>query len=152
MILVDSQSSPTLRVLAQSPFFAGLLTPQLERIADRCRTQQFVHEACIYRSGDPARFFYAIATGTVRLAVGYGSRNASAGDLLRRHDVFGWAALTPNCGLRIATATCVGACTVLAIEGAELLALMEADHTLGYRLMTRLNALISSTMTAFAGG
>jgi hypothetical protein len=38
------------------------------------------------------------------------------------------------------------------IAGDQLLLLMEADHSLGYRLMKQLNALITGNLTAFASG
>ncbi len=75
-----------------------------------------------------------------------------AGDILRRGDLFGWAALTPRCNVRIATASCLTPCTLLVLDGPGLVRLMDGDHTLGYRLMRQLNDLISGTLTAFAGG
>ena len=71
---------------------------------------------------------------------------------MRRGEVFGWAALTPSCNLRIATASCLTPCSLLAVDGAGLMAHMEQDHTLGYRVMTQVTRLITSTLTAFAGG
>jgi toluene monooxygenase system ferredoxin subunit len=41
---------------------------------------------------------------------------------------------------------------VLAINGDQLLLLMEADHSLGFRLMKQLNVLITSNLTSFASG
>jgi toluene monooxygenase system ferredoxin subunit len=66
--------------------------------------------------------------------------------------VFGWAAMTPSCNHRLATASCVTPCAFLSINGERLIALMEQDHTLGYRLMTQLSSLITGTLSAFAGG
>jgi toluene monooxygenase system ferredoxin subunit len=138
--------------LADTPFFGGLDEWQLERIATHCQFQQFDAGDCVYYASESALFFYVLISGTIRLAVGYGGHGANAGELLRRRDVFGWAALTPSCSCRIATATSVNVSRVLAIRGGDLIGLMDADHTLGYRLMTHLNRLITSTMTAFAGG
>jgi CRP-like cAMP-binding protein len=66
--------------------------------------------------------------------------------------VFGWAALVKNARHRIATAQAITPCTVLAINGEQLLFLMDQDHTLGFRVMTRLNELITGNLTAFASG
>ena len=82
----------------------------------------------------------------------YGDRNANAGKIVRRGEVFGWAALTPSCNLRFATASCLMPCSLLAVDGAGLMAHMEQDHTLGYRVMTQVTRLITSTLTAVAGG
>jgi CRP-like cAMP-binding protein len=139
-------------ILQQTAFFGDLNPAQLERVARLSEMQNCAESDKVYGIGDPARSVYVLVRGMVRLAVGLGERNASAGDILRRGEVFGWAAMTPSCSLRIATASCVTPCSFLAIDGAALIELMEADHTLGYRLTTQLNRLITSTLTAFAGG
>ena len=139
-------------ILSQTRFFAGLTAAQLDRVADLGVIQERAEGEQLYRVGEPAVEMYVLVRGMVRMAVGYGGRNASAGDILRRGDVFGWAAMTPSCNLRLATASCIAPCTLLALDGERLLALMEQDHTLGYRLMTQLAGLITGTLTAFAGG
>jgi len=139
-------------ILSATSFFGGLSDGQLEDISALCELQECGEGEQIYRVGEPASMVYVVVRGMVRLAVGYGERSASTGNVLRRGDVFGWAALTPACNQRIATASCMTACCLLAIDGTSLLALMERDHTLGYRLMTQLNRLITSTLSAFAGG
>ena len=140
-----------LDVLSQTEFFSDLGPRQLEALASISHFQEYRENAAIYNHGQPARYLYVLAEGLVQFAIGFGNRT-SAGDILRRGNVFGWAALTPSVRQRIATATSVTPCTVLAIEGAACLALMQADHTLGFHLMTRLNRLITGTLTAFVAG
>lgn len=139
-------------VLAHTRFFGDLDRPRLERVAALAQLQERPEGELVYRNGDRADCMYVLARGLVRMAVGYQGRNASAGDLLRRGDVFGWAALTPGSNVRIATVTCLAPCTLLALDGAALLLLMEQDHTLGYRITTQLTRLITTTLSAFAGG
>jgi CRP-like cAMP-binding protein len=139
-------------ILAQTVFFRDLDESQIERVADLAEMQEYVGGQQIYRIGEPAKAVYVLVAGTVRMAIAYGSRNANAGDVVRRGEVFGWAALTPRCNLRIATASCVTPCRVLAVDGAGLISLMEQDHTLGYFVMKQLTQLITGTLTAFAGG
>ena len=127
-------------VLSDTGFFRGLTPGQIDAVAALSHFHDCEEGEQLYRIGQPATLVYVLVSGTVRLAVGLGARNARAGDILRRGDLFGWAAMTPNCNLRIA------------IDGAGLVRLMDSDHTLGYRLMSRLNDLISGTLTAFAGG
>jgi toluene monooxygenase system ferredoxin subunit len=88
----------------------------------------------------------------VRFTIGLGSRSAQAGQVLRRGEVFGWAALVESAQKRIATALAITPCTVLAINGDQLTIMMEEDHTLGYRIMRELNELITGNLTAFASG
>ena len=139
-------------ILSQTDFFRALTPGQLERVALLAEVQHCDDGQQVYRIGDPASSIYVLVQGMVRLSVGFGQRNASAGNVLRRGEVFGWAALTPSSNLRIATASCLSPCIFLVINGDSLIQLMESDHTLGYRLMTKLNRLITGTLTAFAGG
>ncbi len=139
-------------ILSQTGFFSELTPAQIERVAALSGLRDCDEGQQVYRIGDPANVVYVLLRGMVRHSIGFGGRNASVGDVLRRGEVFGWAALTPSCNVRIATASCLTPCRFLAIDGAGLIALMEQDHTLGYRLMTQLNRLITGTLTAFAGG
>lgn len=139
-------------ILSQTGFFQDLTPEQLRKVAALSRMQQCDEGHHIYDIGEPATKAYVLVRGMVRLAIGLGERNTSAGDILRRGELFGWAALTPHSNLRIATASCLTPCRFLVIDGARLIGLMEDDHTLGYRLTTRLTRLITSTLTAFAAG
>ena len=81
-----------------------------------------------------------------------GNRQASAGQIIGHGEVFGWGALVESRQKRIASATATSACKALAIDGGQLIALADADHSLGYALMRSLNAIITGTLTAFAAG
>lgn len=137
-------------ILSQTAFFQDLTAEQLRRIAALSRMEHGVQGQQVYHIGQPAALAYVLVRGTVRLAIGMGARHASAGDLVRRGELFGWAALTPASNVRIATASCLTPCRFLTIDGAGLVHLMEDDHTLGFRLMTQLNRLITGTLTTFA--
>jgi CRP-like cAMP-binding protein len=139
-------------VLAKTSFFSALNAAQLQKIASIARLEQWPRSSQIYNIGDPVRYLYVLLDGMVRFAIGVGGRNASAGDILEQGQVFGWAALVPEAKGRIATASCMNDCSVLAIDGQELLGLMEADHSMGYKVMKQLNLLITGTFTSFAAG
>ncbi len=139
-------------ILAQTDFFQGLTPSQIGHVAAVSEMQQFEGGHQVYRIGEPAKAVYVLVDGTVGMAVGFGGRNAKTGDIVRGGDVFGWAALTPGSNQRIATATCLSHCDILAVDGVALLNLMEQDHTLGYRLVTQLTRLITGTLTAFVSG
>jgi hypothetical protein len=49
-------------------------------------------------------------------------------------------------------AFCLTACEVIALNGNELIALMEGDHGLGYAAMKQLSLLLTSELTGFAAG
>jgi toluene monooxygenase system ferredoxin subunit len=139
-------------VLDQARFFSGLSPEQRARIAEISMLRAFPKDTSIYLVGDSVEDFYVLADGTVRFTLGLGKRETSAGEIIRRGDVFGWAALVEGHSKRIATAYCLTACEVVAISGARLLELMERDHSLGYALMKALAALLTSELVAFAAG
>lgn len=141
-----------MQILKRTVFFSDLSAAQLELVSKICRIEECGEGFQIYKIGETAKTLYVLMDGMVRFAISFRGKDASAGEVLRRGQVFGWAALTPSSNVRIATASCMTACSVLAIDGDSLLQLMEQDHTLGYRLMRQLNILITGTLTAFAGG
>lgn len=139
-------------ILSRTAFFADLTPQQLDQVWRLGAVEKYSEGSRIYNLGDVAGNFYILIDGMVSFAVGFDGRNASAGKILRRGEVFGWAALTPGARRRIATASCLTPCTVVAFDGAALLELMERDFALGYRIMKQLNVLITGTLTAFAAG
>jgi len=146
------QSSESLKVLAEAPFFSDLGDAQRRAVLALSRLRECDGGQHLYRLGDSADTFYVLVRGIVRLTIGLDERNASAGDILHRGQVFGWAALTPSANRRIATAVCVTPASVLAIDGPGLVQLMDRDHTLGYLLLRRLVLLVTGTLTACAAG
>ena len=139
-------------IINGTAFFAGLTPAQCERVAALGRMDSFRQDSQVYSLGDPAADFYVLVDGMVRFSIGLGSRRTAAGQVLRRGEVFGWAALIEEAPKRIASAYCITPCTVLAMKGDQLLLLMEADHSMGFRLMKQLNGLITGNLTAFASG
>lgn len=142
----------SLAVLRQARFFAGLEPAQLERVAALAHVQRFSQDTRIYSLADPAVYFYVLADGMVRFTLGLGRRDTSAGEIIRRGDVFGWAALIAGAQKRIATAFCLTSCEVIALNGDELIALMDGDHSIGYAVMKQLSVLLTSELTSFAAG
>ena len=140
------------RVLELARFFSGLDKAQLERVAALGRVRSFPQDTRIYTVGDAVDDFYVLADGMVRFTLGLGKRETSAGDIIRRGDVFGWAPLVEGHARRIATAYCLTPCEVIAIDGGALNALMERDAPLGYALMKKLAVLLTSELVAFAAG
>jgi toluene monooxygenase system ferredoxin subunit len=148
-----TSASPVIAgIVGTTGFFAELTPAQRARVTALGRVEHHRQDSQVYDIGDEATDFYVLVDGMVRFSIGLGSRRAAAGQVLRRGEVFGWAALVEQAPKRIASAVCISACSVLAINGDQLLLLMEADHTLGYRLMKQLNALITGNLTSFASG
>jgi toluene monooxygenase system ferredoxin subunit len=139
-------------VLAQARFFTGLDRAQLDRIAALGQTRSFQADTRIYTVGDAVDHFYVLADGMVRFTLGLSKRDTAAGDIIHRGDVFGWAALVEGHRQRIATAYCLTACEVVALDGTALTRLMETDARIGFAVMKKLAVLLTSELVALAAG
>jgi toluene monooxygenase system ferredoxin subunit len=139
-------------LLGRGSFFGRLSAAQLERLAGVGSVRAFPQDTRIYTIGDEVDDFYVLSEGTVRFTLGLGKRETAAGDILRRGEVFGWAALVEGYSRRIATAYCLTACEVVCLDGVGLRAFMDADPLAGYLIMKQLAVLLTSELTAFAAG
>ena len=107
MLNFSAQQDVHMQILSQTGFFSGLSKEQLMRVSSVSRIEEYPEGSQIYKIGETATTLYVLIDGMVRFAIGYGNREASAGDILRHGQVFGWSALTPTCSVRIATASCL---------------------------------------------
>jgi CRP-like cAMP-binding protein len=139
-------------VIEQASFFSSLTTSQRRRVASVAKAVEFASRKDIYNLGDEAQCCYVLVRGVVRFNLALGNRTAAAGEIIRSGELFGWAAMIRTAQRRIATASCVTDCSVVAIEGNALLRLMDDDHSLGYAIMSRVSLLITSTITALVTG
>ncbi len=109
-------------IVAAAGFFTELAPAQRERVAALGHIESYRQDGQIYDIGDAAADLYVLVDGMVRFSIGLGSRRAAAGQVLRRGEVFGWAALVEQAPKRIASAFCISPCTVLAINGDPVIA------------------------------
>ena len=149
---VGKAAADAASVLAEARFFSGLTKAQLARVAALACLRAFPQDTRIYTIGDAVDDFYVLADGMVRFTLGLGKRETSAGDIIRRGEVFGWAPLVEGQPRRIATAYCLTPCEVVALDGSALSSLMESDASLGHALMKKLAVLLTSELVAFAAG
>lgn len=138
--------------LARSSFFSRFSHAQRARVLAIAKPVLLPIGKQVYGVGEPAHTFYILLEGTILFSLAVGNRQASAGQIIGNGEVFGWAALVEPGQRRIASAVATSPCSALAIDGSALIALADADHSLGYVLMRSLNMLITGTLTAFVAG
>ena len=123
--------------------FNGLGAATLGRLSGLAKKEAHAAGALLYRPGDPADDFFVLDDGRVEFLIGRGERAAPGGFMLRKGEVFGWAALLENTPARIASARCLEASSVLRIDGRAALRVLESDPAAGFAVMRRLAALIA---------
>ena len=139
-------------VLEQASMFCTLTRAQRGHIAQIATLVDYPSRCDIYRLGDVAECTYVLVHGVVRFKLQLGDRSTPAGDLIRSGELFGWSGIVRNARRRMGTASCVTPCTILAIDGDRFLQLMDQDSAVGYAVMSHVNVLITSTLTALAAG
>lgn len=137
-IYVVSQSA-----LNVAELFVGISEKTLAGIMALARKEEFAGDSMLYNVGDPADDFFVLESGRVEFLIGRDDRTSPAGFMLRKGEVFGWAALLENQPQRIARATCLEPSTLLRINGRQALQALEADPAAGFLVMRRLSSLIA---------
>ena len=123
--------------------FNGLASGTIEALAALATREEHPKGATLYRPGDPAEDLYVLDAGRVEFLIGRGERTAPGGFMLKKGEVFGWAALLEGYPNRIASARCLEDSRLLRINGRRALAVLEKDPQSGFIVMRRLAALIA---------
>ncbi len=123
--------------------FNGLPPQLLEKLGGLAKREGHPAGAVLYRPGDPAEDFFVLDSGRVEFLVGRGERTAPGGFMLKKGEVFGWAALLDGYPARIASARCLEASSLLRINGKSALRVLESDPAAGFAVMRRLAGLIA---------
>lgn len=123
--------------------FNGLPSSLLEKLVALARRETHEAGALLYRPGDPAEDFFVLDSGRVEFLFGRGDHTAPGGFMLKKGEVFGWAALLEGYPARIASARCLEQSSLLRINGKNALRVLEGDPKAGFAVMRRLAALIA---------
>ena len=126
-------------LIATSPVFEGMSDEYLKLVAGCGRNVHFDADAYLLREGDPADTFFLIRHGTVALEVHGPGRGAIVIETLHPGDAVGWSWLFAPYRWQLDART-IESCSLVALDGACLRGKCEADHELGYQLMSRFAA------------
>jgi toluene monooxygenase system ferredoxin subunit len=135
-------------VLAASELFAGLPAGTLSRLSELGRSETYDEGVSLYRIGDAADNLFILESGRVEFLLGRDERVSPAGFVLRKGEVFGWAALLDSQPKRIARATCLEKSSLIRMHGREVLKVLESDPGSGYVVMRRLAELVARYLSA----
>ena len=128
--------------------FSGISATTLASLTALAKNEEFAAGSTLYKPGDPADDLFVLDSGRVEFQIGRDERTSPAGFMLRKGEVFGWAALLEEHPRRIATARVLEKSTLLRINGKQTLEILEADPSSGFLVMRRLSSLIARFLAA----
>jgi MFS family permease len=132
------------RRLADVTLFAGLPPARLETAMRRATLRDVKAGTTIIRQGDPADYFYVIGNGRVEVTQ---SDESGASRVLRQMsggEFFGEIGLLSRVP-RTATVTAMTDCTLVVLEGAAFLELVESGPGLTYKLLDVHRGAVNTT-------
>jgi toluene monooxygenase system ferredoxin subunit len=142
-IYVGSQDA-----LSVGELFTGIAAGTLAALTALAKREEYPEGSTLYNPGDPAEDFFVLDSGRVEFQIGRDERVSPAGFMLKKGELFGWAALLENQPTRIASARVLEQSALLRINGRQALNVLEADPASGYVVMRRLSALIARFLAA----
>lgn len=123
-------------LLHDVPIFAGLDQPALELIAGCGSNVHYEPGALLFREGDPADTFFVIRHGSVAVEAFVPARGHVTIETLEAGEVVGWSWLFPPYRTQF-DARALSVVRATSFDGACLRGKCQADHALGYELMSR---------------
>jgi CRP/FNR family cyclic AMP-dependent transcriptional regulator len=134
-------------ILAEHPFFKGLIKPYLELLAGCASNVRFEAGEYILRQGQEANNFYIIRHGKVALELLSPGRGSITIETIGVGDVLGWSWLFPPYHWRF-DARAIELTRAIALDGVCLREKCESDHNLGYELMKRFAEIVTQRLQA----
>ena len=152
-------------ILQGFKFFSELTPEALDKLASKSAQLKFDSDDIVFRFDEPAEYFYGLIEGEVELTLVFTDKvlkteieyeqavHARMVDQERQivvdtvypAQVFGWASIIGR-GKRTVTARCTEPSRAFAIPAAEMMAMFDDDHTMGYLLMRRMADIISKRL------
>ena len=123
----------------QGQLFEGVTEVTRERILASARDASFAPGEFIFRQGEPARHFFILGEGRVRLTLGQGELLAYVAS--SPSELIGWSSLVENEGYT-ASAECLGPVKVLMIKKQRLDEILREDPASGMAFYKNLATII----------
>jgi CRP-like cAMP-binding protein len=122
-------------ILDASALFAGTSAEFREKIAAMLEEESLPEGHMLFRRGDPARFFYLLIEGRVRLVIG--ERGQTSNIVSRPGEFLGWSTLVERDSF-FSSAQCLTSTRIAKIAGEGLQAILRAHPEDGMRVFKQL--------------
>ena len=136
-----------LTLLAKTPFGRGLSPGDLAKVADIASVEQAESSTLLFQEGSACDYLYIVTSGLVGLDMCMPRRGCMRILTVGEGDFVGWSPLVGD-GRMTTRATVVESVTLIKFEGDRLRALCEADHDIGYSVMTQVAVGLSRRLLA----
>jgi CRP/FNR family transcriptional regulator, cyclic AMP receptor protein len=124
------------QLIAEASVFAGLEASQLELIGGCAWNEHVEAGTRLLREGEPADRFFLIRRGAVALEIDAPGRGSLVLETLHDGEMVGWSWLFAPYRWQF-DGRAIEACELVTFDGGCLRGKCEADHELGYQLMSR---------------
>lgn len=136
------QGTELAQSIAEHPLFSGIGADRLAEMVSDAREVVFKAREVVFRENSPANCFFLIKEGEVALTSGP-TLVATIGP----PDVLGWSWLVAPYVWQF-SAEAVHPTKAIALNGARLLGMCEADPAFGYEIMKRVTRIILARLQA----
>jgi CRP/FNR family cyclic AMP-dependent transcriptional regulator len=134
-------------LLRKHPLFETMRDDHLSFLAGCGSATHFNEQTLIFQDNQPADAFFILRGGRVAIEVAAAGRDPITVETLERGDVLGWSWLFPPYRWHF-TARAVEPVKAVALDAKCLREKIEGDHALGYDLMKRFCAVMTSRIHA----
>ena len=126
--------------------FSELSDDQLNAVQGCCEVAEFKRGDCLFKAGDAPEYFWVVIEGQVDLTWESADAEPSGESISQLGPTmpFGWSSLVPPDRYRLSAVGATRNGQVLKINAARLRALFEADAVFGYKVMSKVLAVIST--------
>lgn len=140
-------SSELRQILSELRFSAGLSDAVLHELAEVAQLKNFRAGESLFAEGHPADELYLVLDGRVELCMNVPAGGCLPILTLESGDLVGWSAFARDARMT-ATAVATTDTQVIAIPAAELIALCERDHDVGYAILHRVVTALARRLVA----
>jgi CRP-like cAMP-binding protein len=136
-----------LEFLEEVEVFKDLNDDQLAVIQTYCREDEFQRKDKIFAAGDDPSYLWVVRQGQVELHWEAPGRSVVAGKAvttLPPAATFGWSSLVPPYNYRLSAYCASRTCRLIRFARNDLIELFEEDPSIGYKVMTRLLAVVGA--------
>ncbi len=141
----------SLEHLKNAEIFEGLSDDELKQVQACCEEVTLGKNTPIFMENDPADFFYTLTEGTVSVRYKLPYKNSTkeqAVASIPTGSAFGWSSLQPYRSYTLSAYCVEDSCKAVRINQKDMHALLEKNHSIGYKVMKNLNRLIGKRFAA----